>query len=399
MSTEHVAPFHGDREDENPEDFLRSFFRRMGNNTDDVKKRQFPNYLQADSVADEWFEDLPPNDKANWAAIEAAFRVRWPRKKAAKKTKEEYEEDIMMLKLKMEDIGKKEKIAGREIYSHIAWTDKMEVLVKGAKLDNTTTLISGVRKELPKLVKDKIGSGHANWTAFLKAICDIDIDYIREGADTWKKEQADQDAIKTQLRQLGDLLRASPTAQLQQQLASLSLGNQPSTPIPPPRQATMGGGRGSSIMPTRITPNAFAKRPPPTPADRATLRQQLQKYPQHPDTEAGRQAHAAQQADWFKTHGVGARVTESTPFPLRPGSAPVNSGECFTCGFSGHIGGKDGAGCRGHRPLHTNKQVWRLICFRILKEPRPTANIQLVAVDDYGNVWQAEQGNGEGSSA
>ncbi|KAF8883354.1 hypothetical protein CPB84DRAFT_1623672, partial [Gymnopilus junonius] len=125
--------------------------------------------------------------------IEAAFCVQWLRKKAAKKTKEEYEEDIMMLRLKMEDIGKKEKITGCEVYSHIAWTDKMEVLIKGAKLDNMTTLISGVCKELPKLVKDKIGSGHANWTAFLKAIHDIDIDYIQEGTETWKKEQADQD--------------------------------------------------------------------------------------------------------------------------------------------------------------------------------------------------------------
>ena len=94
MSSEHVAIFHGDKDDENPEDFLRSFFQQMGTSTDDVKKQQFPNYLQADSVADEWFEDLIADDKANWAAIEAAFRKRWPRKKSAKKMTEEYEEEI-----------------------------------------------------------------------------------------------------------------------------------------------------------------------------------------------------------------------------------------------------------------------------------------------------------------
>lgn len=171
----------------------------MGNNIDNVKKQQFPNYLQANSVVDKWFEDLLPNKKANWMSTEAAFRLRWLRKKAVKKTKEEYKEDIMTMRLKMEDIGKKEKVAGHEVYSHIAWTDKMEALVKGAKLDGMTTLISRVHKKLPKLVKDKIGNRHVNWTMFLKEIRDIDIDYIRKGADTWKKEQADQDVIKAQL--------------------------------------------------------------------------------------------------------------------------------------------------------------------------------------------------------
>jgi hypothetical protein len=38
MPNEHVEPFHGDKEDENPEDFLRSFYRRMGTANDDTKK-------------------------------------------------------------------------------------------------------------------------------------------------------------------------------------------------------------------------------------------------------------------------------------------------------------------------------------------------------------------------
>ena len=112
MSTETVAPFHGDKDDENPEDFLRAFFRRMGNNSKDTKKAQFPNYLQADSVADDWFMDLTPAEKKTWNDIETAFRTQWPRKKQAKKTTEEYEAEIVTHKLKVEDLGKKEKVAG-----------------------------------------------------------------------------------------------------------------------------------------------------------------------------------------------------------------------------------------------------------------------------------------------
>ena len=117
MLREHVEPFHGDKEDENPEDFLRSFFRRMGTATDDVRKQQFRYFLQVDSVADEWFDDLQPGEKKSWEDIENAFNKCWPRQKAAKKTKEEYEEEITGLRLKTEDLGKKEKMLGREIYS------------------------------------------------------------------------------------------------------------------------------------------------------------------------------------------------------------------------------------------------------------------------------------------
>ena len=190
-------------------------------------------------------------------------------------------------------------------------------------------------------------------------------------------------------------------------MGSFSIGSRAPSPTPTSRQATSttanpftsaGGGCGNLFAQPRNNTSTYTPRPPPTQADRATLLVQLQKYPQHPDTDAGRQAHRAQQADWMKTHGPGTRVIESTPYPLRPGTASINSGECFTCGFTGHLGRRDGSTCGGQRPLHPNEQAWRVICSRVLKESRITANIQLVAVDDYGTTWQEIQGNEEGPS-
>ena len=63
MASETITPFQGDREDESPEDFLRAYYRRMGDKPDDFKKSQFPYYLQADGVADEWFTDLIDDNK------------------------------------------------------------------------------------------------------------------------------------------------------------------------------------------------------------------------------------------------------------------------------------------------------------------------------------------------
>lgn len=61
---------------------------------------------------------------------------------------EDNEDEITGLCLKMEDLGKKEKTADREIYSHIVWADKMAMVVKGVKIEAMTTYIGHIRKEL-----------------------------------------------------------------------------------------------------------------------------------------------------------------------------------------------------------------------------------------------------------
>ena len=48
-----------------------------------------------------------------------AFQLCWPRKKGAKNMNKEYKEEIRDLQLKMEDMGKKEKVAGRDVYMHM----------------------------------------------------------------------------------------------------------------------------------------------------------------------------------------------------------------------------------------------------------------------------------------
>ncbi|KIM50533.1 hypothetical protein SCLCIDRAFT_61037, partial [Scleroderma citrinum Foug A] len=43
-----------------------------------------------------------------------------------------------------------------------------------------------------------------------------------------------------------------------------------------------------------------------------------------------------QLADWAAKHGAFTRITEDTPYPLKPGTAMICSGECFRCGMHGH---------------------------------------------------------------
>ena len=62
---------------EDPELFLGWFLQCKGAADDKTKVRQFIYYLQADSEADEWFEELPEKEKRSWASIEVLFWRKW----------------------------------------------------------------------------------------------------------------------------------------------------------------------------------------------------------------------------------------------------------------------------------------------------------------------------------
>jgi hypothetical protein len=72
-----MSVFHGDKHDEDPEEFLKWFLQCTKNGDDFFRARNFVNYLQVYSMADEWFEELPEDEKRSWASIEVLFRKEW----------------------------------------------------------------------------------------------------------------------------------------------------------------------------------------------------------------------------------------------------------------------------------------------------------------------------------
>ncbi|KIJ11433.1 hypothetical protein PAXINDRAFT_15642 [Paxillus involutus ATCC 200175] len=66
--------------------------------------------------------------------------------------------------------------------------------------------------------------------------------------------------------------------------------------------------------------------------ERARLAATYTNLPHHPDTESGRQAYNKQVSDWLAQHGTSATPDSTKPFPLKPGTAPLASRECFGCG-------------------------------------------------------------------
>lgn len=105
--------------------------------------------------------------------------------------------------------------------------------------------------------------------------------------------------------------------------------------------------------------------------------------PQHPDSEVGRQAYAQQVQDWSTQHGAEAMPNMARPYPLKPGTSPLGSRECFNCGLAtmpSHQAHK----CQ-NTPVPIQEGRWREMVSRLVtralappQTPTTPSNIQYV---------------------
>jgi hypothetical protein len=214
----------------------------------------------------------------------------------------------------------------------------MQKLVKGAGVETGTIYIGQVRKMLPTVIKDKVTDKHADWATFLKAVWDIDVEYIKDEAKELQKRKDTQHAIEAHLHQL-EALPASPTVGIHHQMtqASIGMGSGGGNSSSNPFQGGMGGGQGNLFAQAGRSYMAPVRQPA-TPAEQTALRACIASMPHHPDTQGGKLAHQGQQQAWVRDHSAGMKVTELTPYQLCPGTAPINLGECYKYRSTGHIG-------------------------------------------------------------
>ena len=260
-------------------------------------------------------------------------------------------------------------------------------------------------------------SNHTDWTAFLQAVCEVDLQHIRDAVAKRKKEDDKRHALENRLRIL-EAVQQSPTAGIRTQMNRTSISMQ-QTPAQYPAALRrtketvfeQGGGQGTLFTP-RVG-QAPATRPTPTPQQITALQGRLNILPHHPNTEGGRAAYHLQVVEWERKHGQGARATEETPYPLRPGTAPVCAGECWICGMTRHR--RDRCQIQPGNPacISQRENLWHCICGTMLGPINweNTTPVQHVAVDQYGYAlgtpWAAEleptevtkQVKEEGSSA
>ena len=193
MSAPIPVSFSGDPDDEvQPGEFLKTFHRftmyaHIKENEQIIDS--FGDHLKYMSPADEWFQEL---DKKTlmWKELETAFLEHFPPVERAKRTETELERELCELRLKVEDLGKKEKYVGEDVYTHVIFAEKALSL---AKISAGSNSIWKVRDELPDIIRQKVKETYPTWTEFCAAIKGVEMAHIWDGEKRHQKEKEERE--------------------------------------------------------------------------------------------------------------------------------------------------------------------------------------------------------------
>ena len=86
--------------------------------------------------------------------------------------------------------------------------------------------------KLPEAIKEVVKSTHVNWTAFLQAVCNVELQHIRNAIEKGKKWEKERLTVENHLCLL-EAAQSSPTAGICTQLSCTTLAPLQS-PIPVP---------------------------------------------------------------------------------------------------------------------------------------------------------------------
>lgn len=398
----------GDTDKLSAQDFLRAFHRDTRPSTSGADKaKAFKNYLVAGSEVDTWYKSLSAAIRADMDLLDTAIEDRYPSQETVQPTAAEYGVMLVKEKLRMEELGTKVKVADRDVWAHHAWANKMLRFATNAGVEKTSIYIEQVRLELPRQIRTKLLKTFKDWPEFIKAVRDVDTVELEVEMKEWREEKEKQDRVE-KLLERRQALQASPTAGIRAQLTNTTIGvPAPRWPAPSgganPFHSTGSGGQGNLFappvrqQPAPFQPRQFEQQAPLEGQARAILLAAITAIVHHPDTDAGHRAHADQQQAWFRVHG-NVPVSVNTPYPLKPGRAPVNSGECFRCGVLGHTNFRRACTAIPEQCVSLREQNWRRIAAAALKEPAVAVRAVGYSVwdyDDSGRPFGGEEGRFE----
>ncbi|KAG6808845.1 hypothetical protein H0H92_002614, partial [Tricholoma furcatifolium] len=323
-----LQPFHGDRDDESPRDFINSIkkffmFGRGQEESDADKIEYFSFSLKDGGAAATWFANLAPDRKQTWAGLLAAFDERWPGTQATEKTQSEKQDELMEMKLTEEDLGKKVVVKGVEVYSHVAWADKVERAAKTIP-DTNNLLVKSTRLNMPSTLRALVPASKSTWKTFCDAVRAVDIADMKE----MKEEKQRTRKLEDEIRDLKAKAATPPTPSkaLAATLSKVQLGAPIPAPVFTPKPAANPGPQ---------TPAQTTQAPARTDADKWAMIQRMARP--DPASDASRAAYRTAINQWHAANPRSYAAHEDRPYPLTPGTAPLGSGECTGCGYTGHI--------------------------------------------------------------
>ncbi|KAG2063213.1 hypothetical protein BDR04DRAFT_1164106 [Suillus decipiens] len=264
--------FHG-KPDENAQNFLKGVehyivLSDLKNKT--AKVLIFSMLLSAGLVADIWWMKLDSTHKTMWIDVKAQFTTRWPAITIAEKTGLDYQQDILVIHLKEEELGTQIMVAGVPTWAHMKFRIKLLELVNEAGKEELT---------MP---------GIADWNKFLTKIKGIDTNKLQEKAEAARKKQEVEKAQNTHIARFENL-QTDAVEILRLQLQHTNLGG----------NQTMMNPKGASPNPCQTN---MCQCQPLTHEEKDLLRKNIDNILHQLDTAAGRAEYEEQLKWWFNAN-------------------------------------------------------------------------------------------------
>ena len=407
MSHERVPTFAGTGKDEvQPSEFIKIYRRATrGSFTDEESWIDgLGDYLKTESPAEKWYhKNTTP--KKSWTVFKPAFEKEFPDVGRAEKTAQDIERELLAMRLRAEDLGKTERYANDDVWTHVAFAQRTLDMARRADIATTTSNIWQVRDALPEVVREKVPEKQTDWTTFCDAIKKVDLGHIKEGARKYATEQQEKAQLRSELNALRNALAVkapeTPTKGISSQLGRTTITQ--NTPTTAPTEANpftaTGGGKGNLTWGQQAAARNNTRQPNTSLEDEITvIRQTISQFPMAETN----QAWMEQVRQWRVKHGDSGRVTKHNGFPLRPGGAPPGSGECYKCGKAGHT--RAACAAQPGDCIPEKEAIFRSICGSILRSVRQSsAQINHVGTAESDDDWlwrgNTYQGNGEGPPA
>ena len=410
MSHERVPTFAGTGNDEvQPSEFIKIFRRATrGSFTDEESWIDgLGDYLKTGSPAEKWFHKVDTPKKV-WTAFKTAFEKEFPDVGRAEKTTQDLERELLAMRLRTENLGKTERYANDDVWTHVAFAQRALDLARRAGIATGTNNIWQVRDALPDVVREKVPEEQTSWTTFCNAIKKVDVGHIREGARKHVADQQEKARLRSEIDALRNAVLAvkapdTPTKGISGQLGrtTISQGTPATTSTEQNPFVAPTGGKGSLFWGQQSAARYGSRQPNSTSSSEDELTIIKDTISQFPIADTT-QTWMEQVRQWRIKYGDSGRVTKYSGFPLRPGGAPPGSNECYKCGKTGHT--KAGCTTPPENCIPEKEAIFRSICGSILRGSRqPSAAVNHVGTVETDNDWlwkeNTHQGNGEGPSA
>ncbi|KAG0706448.1 hypothetical protein DFH29DRAFT_872228 [Suillus ampliporus] len=392
MSSTTIIPqpsFYGDyKKGEEPTNWLRKYELSLPTTaTDTDKLSQFELQCAAASPAESWYASLPPTDKATWAAFRAAFKVRWPQPTQV---------TLTVAQKKEQDQGDSTEGGG----------DRRDDRGRGFN-DSQCHLLDVVLDNTPEILCDLLADNYTSWTDFetdVAKVSALQLLRAKQHLAMDRKLHEDMDKLQNQTgrrSQDNAVLLPSNTSSL---CHATTVQNQAAAPPAPPMFQPPTTLLTPQVPQTPQAAHLFAPAAPVThgnlfygyrgypqtpsrrggsPADHMRTAAQYTTIPHHPNSEASKQAYAQQIQEWHAQHGADAIPNSQRPYPLKPGTSPIGSRECFNCGLT--TSPPHQAYDCTNEPVPTQETKWRetvsRLVSRTLAAPTtlgPTSNVQFI---------------------